>query len=108
MVHAYVEVVDVDGSTIFVDRNGKTIYDFVYSFNEDAYVTHDRSVLSSHLIKQPTDMAMLSGTTSEDANWLFITNTDGTVTVLNTLRASRHQRIYTMGNCIYNVSYCYS
>jgi len=83
---SYVEVVDVDGSTIFVDRNGKTIYDFVYSFNEDAYVTHDRSVLSSHLIKQPTDMAMLSGTTSEDANWLFITNTDGTVTVLNTLR----------------------
>jgi hypothetical protein len=84
---AYVEVVDVDGSTIFVDRNGKTIYDFVYSFNEDAYVSHDRSVLSSHLIKQPTDMAMLSGTTSEDANWLFITNTDGTVTILNTLRA---------------------
>ena len=84
---AYVEVVDVDGSTIFVDRNGKTIYDFVYSFNEDAYVAHDRSVLSSQLIKQPTDMAMLSGTTSEDANWLFITNTDGTVTVLNTLRA---------------------
>ena len=83
---SYVEVVDVDGSTIFADRNGKTIYDFVYSFNEDAYVTHDRSVLSSHLIKQPTDMAMLSGTTSEDANWLFITNTDGTVTVLNTLR----------------------
>ena len=84
---AYVEVVDVDGSTIFVDRNGKTIYDYVYSFNEDAYVSHDRSVLSSQLIKQPTDMAMLSGTTSEDANWLFITNTDGTVTVLNTLRA---------------------
>ena len=83
---SYIEVVDVDGSTIFVDRNGKTIYDFVYSFNEDAYVTHDRSVLSSHLIKQPTDIAMLSGTTSEDANWLFITNTDGTVTVLNTLR----------------------
>ena len=84
---AYVEVVDVDGSTIFVDRNGKTIYDYVYSFNEDAYVTHDRSVLSSQLIKQPTDMAMLAGTTSEDANWLFITNTDGTATVLNTLRA---------------------
>lgn len=83
---SYIEVVDVDGSTIFADRNGKTIYDFVYSFNEDAYVTHDRSVLSSHLIKQPTDMAMLSGTTSEDANWLFITNEDGTVTILNTLR----------------------
>ena len=83
---SYIEVVDVDGSTIFVDRHGKTIYDFVYSFNEDAYIANDRSVLSSHLIKQPTDMAMLSGTTSEDANWLFIPNADGSVTVLNTLR----------------------
>lgn len=83
---SYVEVMDVDGSTLFIDRNGKTVYDFVYSFNEDAYVTHDRSVLSSNLIKQPVDMAMLSGTTSEDANWLFIVNNDGTATVLNTLR----------------------
>jgi len=83
---SYIEVVDVDGSTIFVDRHGKTIYDFVYSFNEDAYVANDRSVLSSHLIKQPTDMAMLSGTASEDANWLFIPNADGSVTILNTLR----------------------
>ena len=31
-----VETQDVDGSTIFVDRNGKSIRDFVFSFNEDA------------------------------------------------------------------------
>jgi len=83
---SYLETVDVDGSTIFVDRHGKSILDFVYSFNEDAYTTTDKSVLASNLIKQPVDMAILSGTASEDANWLFIVNSDGTAAVLNTLR----------------------
>jgi len=82
-----VEVQDVDGSTLFVDRHGKSLLNFLYSFNEDAYTTDDRSVLASHLINQPVDMALLAGTASDDANWLFIVNTDGTATILNTLRS---------------------
>jgi len=82
-----VEVQDVDGSTIFVDRHGKSLLSFLYSFNEDAYTTDDRSVLASHLINQPVDMALLAGTASDDANWLFIVNTDGSASILNTLRS---------------------
>ena len=82
-----VEVQDVDGSTLFIDRHGKSLLGFVYSFNEDAYVTDDRSVLASHLINQPVDMALLAGTASDDANWLFIVNSDGNATILNTLRS---------------------
>ena len=82
-----VEVQDVDGSTIFVDRHGKSILSFLYSFNEDAYTSDDRSVLASHLINQPVDMALLAGTASDDANWLFIVNSNGDATILNTLRS---------------------
>tara|TARA_E500000318_G_scaffold99094_1_gene100926 strand:- start:1208 stop:3724 length:2517 start_codon:yes stop_codon:yes gene_type:complete len=82
-----VEVQDVDGSTLFIDRHGKSLLGFVYSFNEDAYVTDDRSVLASHLINKPVDMALLAGTSSDDANWLFIVNDDGNATILNTLRS---------------------
>lgn len=82
-----VEVMDVDGSTLFIDRHGKSLLSFLYSFNEDAYTTDDRSVLASHLINQPVDMALLSGTSSDDANWLFIVNSDGSATILNTLRS---------------------
>jgi hypothetical protein len=32
-------------------------------------------------------MALLAGTASEDANWLFIVNKDGSATILNTLRS---------------------
>jgi len=81
------EAKSIDGATLFVDQNGKSIRQFVYSFNEDAYTSNDISVLSSHLIKQPIDLAVLTGTTSEDSSWVFIINTDGTASILNTVRA---------------------
>ena len=81
------EAKSIDGATLFVDQNGKSIRQFVYNFNEDAYTSNDISVLSSHLIKQPIDLAVLTGTTSEDSSWVFIINTDGTASILNTVRA---------------------
>jgi hypothetical protein len=84
---SYLEAKSLDGATLFVDRNGKTLRQYVYNFNEDAYTSNDISVLSSHLINKPKDLAVLSGTSSEDANWVFIINNDGTGAVLNTLRS---------------------
>jgi len=82
-----VQPVDIDGATLFVDRNGKTLRQFLFSFNEDAYVADDLSVLSQELIIQPVDMAALPGTSSDDANWVMVVNTDGSMAVLNTLRS---------------------
>lgn len=82
-----VEVQEADGSVIYCDSNAKTLREYVYSFNEDAYGSTDISVLSSHLIKTPVAMAFLTGTGSDDANWLFIVNADGTASILNKLRA---------------------
>jgi hypothetical protein len=81
------EVKSVDGATLFLDRNGKTLREYLFNFNEDSYTSNDLSVLASHLINAPTDIAILSGSTSEDANWLFIANVDGSMVVLNTLRS---------------------
>lgn len=81
------EAKEVDGSTIFADRNGKSIKEYVFSFQEDAYAARDISVLSPELIKTPQDIAILRGTASDDANWVFIVNDDGSATVLNTLRS---------------------
>lgn len=81
------EAKEIDGATLIIDRNGKTLREYLYSFNEDAYVANDISVLSPELIEQPVDLTILGGTRSDDANWVFITNQDGTMTVLNTLRS---------------------
>lgn len=81
------EVQSIDGATLFIDQNGRTLRQYVFSFNEDAYTSNDISVLSSQLIDDPQDFSILSGTTSEDANWVFVINQDGTGAVLNTVRS---------------------
>jgi hypothetical protein len=81
------EVKSVDGATLFIDQNGKVLRSYLYNFNEDAYNSTDISILSSQLIDSPKDVAVLTGTKSEDANWVFIINQDGTAGVLNTLRS---------------------
>jgi len=80
------EVQSIDGATLFVDKNGRTLRQYLFNFNEDAYTSNDISVLSSQLIDNPKDMAILKGSTTEDANWLFIVNEDGNAGVLNTMR----------------------
>jgi hypothetical protein len=72
---------------LFINGNGNTLRQYLYNFNEDAYTSNDISVLSSHLINKPLDMAALDGTSSEDSAWVFIINQDGSAAVLNTVRA---------------------
>jgi len=81
------QVQSIDGATLFMDKNGNTLRQYLFNFNEDAYTSNDISVLSSQLIQQPADMAILPGTTTDDANWVFLVNQDGTGVVLNTMRS---------------------
>ncbi len=76
----------LDGAILFVDRNGRSLRQYLYDYNEDAYRSIDLSVLASHLIVSPVDMDIVTSTTSEDANYVFVINQDGTAVVLNTLR----------------------
>lgn len=80
------EVKEIDGATFFIDRFGKKLFNYLYSFNEDAYNTQSPSVLSPESISSPVDIDILRGTASSDANWIFIVNSNGGVSVLNTLR----------------------
>lgn len=81
------EAKEIDGATIFADRNGKSIKEFLFTDKERAYITNDASVLSPELIRSPVDLAILGGTSSDDANWIFMVNADGSATILNTLRS---------------------
>lgn len=82
-----IPVQEADGAVVFADRSGKTLREYIYTFNQDAYDSTDITVLSSHLIKTPVSMAFLTGTASDDANWLFVVNGDGTASILNKLRS---------------------
>lgn len=81
-----VPTMSLDGATLFVDNTGRSLKQFLFSFNENAYRSIDLSVLASKAIVDPIDMDIVSAVSAEDANYVFIINADGTAVVLNTLR----------------------
>lgn len=76
----------LDGTTLFVDRNGRTLRQFIFDYREEGFRSVDMSVLSSHLINSPVDMDAVTAVSADDANYVFVINADGTAVVMNTLR----------------------
>ena len=82
-----VDPVEIDGSTLFIERKGRTLREFLFSFNEQGFLGASLSFLAQSLINTPIDMTALKGRTSDDSNYVFIVNTDGTMAVYNVLRS---------------------
>jgi len=80
-----VRPVTVDGLTLFVQRTGKAVRNFFFVDEAKSYNSSSISVLASQLINDPIEIAVSRGTTSVDANYVYIINADGSMTVYNTL-----------------------
>lgn len=79
-------VVDIEGGSIFVQRQGKAIREFLFTDLRQAYESKNISLLSSHLITGPRDMGLRKATGTDEADLLLIPNDDGTMAVCSTLR----------------------
>jgi hypothetical protein len=77
--------VTLSGQTMFIQRTGKSLNSFVFSDDQQANTTNSLSILSPHLIKNPIKVSIQRGAPDSDANYIYIVNDDGTVTVLNSL-----------------------
>ena len=77
--------VSIDGVTLFVQRTGKVINQFVFINEFQSNQSGSVSSLAPHLIKNPVEMVASRGTESSDANYVYILNADGSLTVFNTL-----------------------
>lgn len=80
------DVFDDDGVTLFVQARGKAIREWSYSAIEERYSGANVSLLSTHLIRNPVSTSYRRGTSTEDASYLLVVNTDGTLAVFTTLR----------------------
>ena len=80
-----VRPVTVDGLTLFIQRTGKSIRNFFFSDDSKSYDSASVSVLASHLVANPTAMAVSRGTSEVDANYVYIVNDDGTMVVYNSM-----------------------
>jgi len=77
--------VTIDGITLFLQRTGKALYQFLFVDEVQANTSSSISILAPHLIKNPGKMAVKRGSATNDANYVYLLNDDGTITVFNTL-----------------------
>lgn len=79
----------IDGSTLFIQKGGQIVREYIYSDSEAAYVATPISTISSHLIKKPIEMNTLYGALSRSESYVFVLNDDGTLAVFNSNRAEQ-------------------
>jgi len=67
---------NIDGATLFIQRQGKALQDFVFTDVQSAYSSAKVSLLSSHLLKSPSEMATRVSTSTDEGDRLLIVNDD--------------------------------
>jgi hypothetical protein len=67
-----------DGASLYTQKNGRAVREFIYSDSEAGYVSTNISVLANHLIDSPKDIAMLSGSSTRPEQFAIFTNSGST------------------------------
>lgn len=84
---SYVKPFSFDGATMYVQKHGSVVREFVYSDAEGAYVANGISQLSSHLINNPIQMSVLNGAINRPESYAFFVNQNGEIALLTSNRA---------------------
>jgi len=81
-------VQNVDGATLFIQRQGKALQEFVFSDAVQAYTSAKISLLSSHLLKTPEEMVVRVATGTDEGDRLMLVNgDDGSIACYTLLRS---------------------
>lgn len=79
-----------DQASGFVQKNGKSIREFVYSDIEDGYKSTAVSILAEHLIDSPKQIAVLKGNATRPEQYAFFLNngttSPGTLAIFHSVR----------------------
>ena len=86
-----VRPISVDGATMFIQRNGKQVREFVFTYTEASYVSSEVNLLAPHIMGSglPQAMASQTGDVNNEGNYLYVVNNDGTMGVFITNRAEK-------------------
>lgn len=78
---------EADGATLFLQRGGKALREFIFEDVRQRYEAEPISLLSSHLLSAPVSTAMRTATSTDESDLMTLVNDDGTAALLVTLRA---------------------
>jgi hypothetical protein len=83
-------VQSVESGSVYIQRQGKSLNEFVFSDTQLTYLTQRISLLSGHLLKGPQRIALRRASSTEEADLLLMTNTtDGTMAVFSIMRSQQ-------------------
>ena len=99
---AKIKPVTIDGATIYVQRNKKSIRDFRFDYTENAYNSLGVSSLAPHLIYDVRDMAAWNGSAIDEISFVLVVNgtnpdtssdafPDGSVAIFNSRKEAQIQ-----------------
>jgi hypothetical protein len=70
----------IDGSIMYVEKNGKSLLGYTYSYEDASYNSTNLSMLNN-LINKPIDMSVEINSNTDRGNFLFMVMEDGTMAV---------------------------
>jgi hypothetical protein len=82
----FVRPQSIDGATMFVQSTGSAVREYIYSDAEGAYTGNMISLLSSHLIKSPLQLATVKGSLDRPGAYAFFLMNDGNISVYYSIR----------------------
>ena len=85
----FVQPVSIDGATIFAQKGGKIIREYIYTDSEDAYTASAISTLASHLIDDPKCMAVAHSAFGLPDSYAALTLGNGDMALFSSNRAER-------------------
>ena len=89
--------VDIEGTVMFIERKGQGLMAFAASENTtDIYSSANSSLINSHLIKSPVDIAVERNNLTQQTNYVYIVNEDGGMAVVNLLSSQGITGGYTL------------
>lgn len=81
-----IPVEDLNGATVFIQRQGKSLNAFQFGDSTASYQVQPLSALSSHLLKDPIDLAARRAASTDESDRIFIVNgEDGSMAVYSIL-----------------------
>lgn len=83
-------VQSVESGSIYIQRQGKSLNEFVFSDTQLTYITQRISLLAGHLLKGPQRIALRRASSTEESDLLMMTNTDdGSIAVFSIMRSQQ-------------------
>lgn len=83
-------VQSLESGTVYIQRQGKSLNEFLFSDTQLTYVTQRISLLAGHLLKSPRRMALRRATSTDEGDLLMMANEDdGTMAVFSIMRSQQ-------------------